>query len=463
GTKVEARYRGKAKYYPGKISRVRNNGTYDVAYDDGEKEFGVKREMIKVLESSSRSRSRGRDDSDAGDGIGEGDMVEARYRGKSKWYAGKVARVRSNGTMDIHYDDGEKELGVDPSFVRAVKKSSSRSPRGRRDDSETEGGALEKGTKVEARYRGKAKYYPGKISRVRSNGTYDINYDDGEKEFGVKKEFIKVLESNSRSRSRGRDDSEASDDILEDDKVEARYRGKSKWYPGKVARVRSNGTMDIHYDDGEKELGVDPTFVRRLKSSPSKSKQTYREGTKIEARYRGKSKYYPGYISSSHKDGTYDIEYDDGEFESHVKLEYIKSKGGGMGRSPRDNKGVSFSPDKDDFETVESPRSDNERVNYRTGMKVEARYGGKSKWYGGKITRVRLSGNVDVEYDDGDKEENVRVEMVRVVGGGGGGSEGRRRRGSFANSYDGGRRTGGGSRSPRSPRRRLDSRLSDLD
>ncbi|GMH80068.1 hypothetical protein TrLO_g3161, partial [Triparma laevis f. longispina] len=137
GVKVEARYRGKAKYYSGKITRVRSNGTYDVAYDDGEKEFGVKREMIKVLESSRSSRSRGRDDESGSDEIGEGDKVEARYRGKSKWYSGKVARVRSNGTMDIHYDDGEKELGVDPSFVRAVKKSSSRSPRGRRDDSET--------------------------------------------------------------------------------------------------------------------------------------------------------------------------------------------------------------------------------------------------------------------------------------------------------------------------------------
>jgi hypothetical protein len=38
---------------------------------------------------------------------------------------------------------------------------------------------------VEANYRGKGKYYGGKISRVRLNGTFDVDYDDGEKEQGV--------------------------------------------------------------------------------------------------------------------------------------------------------------------------------------------------------------------------------------------------------------------------------------
>jgi hypothetical protein len=50
---------------------------------------------------------------------------------------------------------------------------------------------LEVGSLVEADYRGKGKYYSGKISRVRLNGTYDIDYDDGEKEMMVAKELIK--------------------------------------------------------------------------------------------------------------------------------------------------------------------------------------------------------------------------------------------------------------------------------
>ncbi len=36
-----------------------------------------------------------------------------------------------------------------------------------------------------------------------------------------------------------------------------------------------------------------------------------REGTKVEARYRGKSKYYPGVIRRENRDGTFDVDYDD--------------------------------------------------------------------------------------------------------------------------------------------------------
>ncbi|GMI29033.1 hypothetical protein TeGR_g2542, partial [Tetraparma gracilis] len=63
------------------------------------------------------------------------------------------------------------------------------------DGSDTEdAGGLSKGDKVEARYRGGAKFYPGKIARVNGDGTFDINYDDGDKEEDVKERLIKSLE-----------------------------------------------------------------------------------------------------------------------------------------------------------------------------------------------------------------------------------------------------------------------------
>ena len=40
------------------------------------------------------------------------------------------------------------------------------------------GGALREGSKVEARYRGKSKYYPGVIRRENRDGTFDVDYDD---------------------------------------------------------------------------------------------------------------------------------------------------------------------------------------------------------------------------------------------------------------------------------------------
>jgi hypothetical protein len=168
GSKVEAKYRGGSRYYKGKITRKRLNGTFDILYDDGEKEMGVDKSLIKSLGGSGR---RGMDtDDDDGGGLAEGSKVEAKYRGGSRYYKGKITRKRLNGTFDILYDDGEKEMGVDKSLIKSLGGS------GRRglDPDDDDGGGLAEGSKVEAKYRGGSRYYKGKITRKRLNGTFDI-------------------------------------------------------------------------------------------------------------------------------------------------------------------------------------------------------------------------------------------------------------------------------------------------
>ena len=55
------------------------------------------------------------------------------------------------------------------------------------------GGRLEEGMEVEVRYRGKARYYPGKIMHDNRDGTFDIDYDaDVDKEFKVRKDMIRL-------------------------------------------------------------------------------------------------------------------------------------------------------------------------------------------------------------------------------------------------------------------------------
>ena len=56
--------------------------------------------------------------------------------------------------------------------------------------------------KVEADYKGKGKYYKGKITRVRQDGTFDIKYDDGDVEFGKRESEIRSLEDDRRDRDR---------------------------------------------------------------------------------------------------------------------------------------------------------------------------------------------------------------------------------------------------------------------
>ena len=48
GAKVEARWRGTARYYPGRIAFAHGNGTYDIHYDDDGKETGVRGELIRL-------------------------------------------------------------------------------------------------------------------------------------------------------------------------------------------------------------------------------------------------------------------------------------------------------------------------------------------------------------------------------------------------------------------------------
>ena len=126
---------------------------------------------MQALDSGSdsdRKRSRSRGPAK----FREGDKVEARLSGQSKWTKAKVRRVRDD-TYDLDMDDGEREKRVKPKYIRkrggsrSRSRSRSRSPRGRK---------LREGDKCEARFRGKSsgKYFPGKVSRIHSDGTIDV-------------------------------------------------------------------------------------------------------------------------------------------------------------------------------------------------------------------------------------------------------------------------------------------------
>ena len=210
---------------------------------------------------------------------------------------------------------------------------------------------------------------------------------------------VKLLDSGNGSDT----ETDTDNKKLEVDmKVEARYRGKSKYYPGVISRVRLNGTVDINYDDGEKELGVKPDFVRVLydkrssrssssrspsrgRSSRSPSPPSFFKGGKVESRYQRKSMYYPGTITKVNRDGTFDVSYDspNKDKERNVKAKYIKavatppsSPASSVSSSPRNRK-KSKSPKKrgkneDDMR--------NARLDKFEGRKVRSKRGAKDSW-----------------------------------------------------------------------------------
>ena len=57
--------------------------------------------------------------------------------------------------------------------------------------------------------------------------------------------------------------------LCEGDAVEVRYRGREKYYPGKISRDRGEGKYDIAYDkNGVRETGVEARLIRKLPLSP---------------------------------------------------------------------------------------------------------------------------------------------------------------------------------------------------
>ena len=82
---------------------------------------------------------------------------------------------------------------------------------------------------------------------------------------------------------------------------------------------------------GEKEMFVSAELIKSLEAGPSPSRMgggggggRLREGMKVEARYRGKARYYPGVIKRENRDGTFDIDYDDVSASS-LHLTYLCS------------------------------------------------------------------------------------------------------------------------------------------
>lgn len=100
GERIEARFGGGPDFHPGVISAVNDDESYNIAYDDGDKEESVKRLRIKRP-------------GDKKPKIGKvGMKCEARHGGGKVCFDGTISAVDDLGTYAIDYDDGDKEQGV---------------------------------------------------------------------------------------------------------------------------------------------------------------------------------------------------------------------------------------------------------------------------------------------------------------------------------------------------------------
>jgi len=133
-----------------------------------------------------------------------------------------------------------------------------------------------------------------------------------------------------------------------------------------------------------------PKTPLKSKSKKTSSGSKFAIGDKIESRYGGKSKYYGGTIAQVKEDEKYEVVYDDGDKEVNVDESLIR-------------------------EVVTKAKKQTGSSKFTVGDEIEARYGGKSNYYGGTIAEVKDDGKYEIVYADGDKETSVDESLIREV------------------------------------------------
>lgn len=160
---------------------------------------------------------------------------DVKLRKNHKLLSNVMPELLSPDHDDGDDDDDEDEEGDEQQEKKTWKdRDSPRQDRRRKDESDDDGKQsdedsfepeFEKGESIEARYQGKAAYFPGKIAKVFTNGTYDIAYDDGDEESRVASHLIRARKTSTKQQQQStakavvkkQNDDDYEEDLFESD------------------------------------------------------------------------------------------------------------------------------------------------------------------------------------------------------------------------------------------------------
>lgn len=232
GQRVDARWKG-GSFYAGRITAVNDDGTYAIAFDDGDFES---RESVNHIAPYATKVSP----------FQIGDAVKAQWT-NGEYYAATITTVNGNGTFGVLYSDGISAtvpVGQLEKVVAATVVASSSGGGGYVEPTIAEnvwnGPGFDVGLRVYSKWTNDT-FYPGTISHVNYDGTYDVAYDDG---------FSETYHPQYKIR------------VGVGTRVQARWNGLSSYYLGVVTEVNSDGTYYITYDDGGTEYSVPASYVK---------------------------------------------------------------------------------------------------------------------------------------------------------------------------------------------------------
>jgi len=141
GVNVEVRFGGGYDWYGGTITMANGDGTFDIAYEDGQVETSVGTDLIReptfnteeneLITPLSEMRAAGEtavvlDEEMPAETTADnraeyfyiGMRVETIFDGGEEWYSSTITMANEDGTFDVVYDDGQVESGILFDFIR---------------------------------------------------------------------------------------------------------------------------------------------------------------------------------------------------------------------------------------------------------------------------------------------------------------------------------------------------------
>lgn len=348
-SRVEARCEGWHKFYIGTVQSISPDRFFcSILFDDGELRPQISASEIRPARTKSQSKIV----FDLSHTVAEDSVYAPESEGKKKnlkvgmkvmanpfseWtkaYAGVIEHRMNDGTFAILFDDGERVAGVEADDIDIVSKSHSEGP-SMEFEEESE---WHNGQHVEAKVQGWRKYYPGKIQRANTDGTFIIEFLDGEVIHDVKPDEIR--KSRVRAETTGTEVTErpnSPDQVFKlGERVAAKlFVGEVKWrkyWGGEVVRCNEDGSYKIVFDDGEIYSQVWPVEIKKPKPGSALATpilkppppEYFDVGERVEVKTLNWKSWYPGLVEKRNDDDTYIVQFDDGERLLDIKLGEIR-------------------------------------------------------------------------------------------------------------------------------------------
>lgn len=408
GDRVKAKFRGGEAYYPGRVSVVQADGLYRIVYDDNDEEPNVPESRIMLIDGEANMSGAA---SVASAFIGMntykvGDKVEALYYNGTKWYKGEVkgfayVEAKKSFAYDVLYEDGDREKQVLEANVRllnaAVVTPSAPAPTlvpTANQVSAESIPSIDESTVVSVGEKARREVPPNATNKSEIPQTNQAA--EPVAEAPVIQPIAPVV---APTAAESPTKPAVTPEFTKEQVIEALYDKGTVWFPGKVLDVHitdSSAVYDILYDDGDRESGVAAAFIRKRQPPASttgaaaqNNGPTYNIGEKIEGYFEEYKAWFAGQIKGVNNDGSYYVLFDDGDEDKNIVATRLRKK-------------------------VVSIRKEK----YDTGERIEARFQGDAAWFPGKIIKVNRTGSAlsyNILYDDGDTEEEVVSELIRVL------------------------------------------------